>query len=52
VFYLAKTSESEVKLSDEHTNFVWLPYEEAVKRATHANSKRVLIRAQEFLANA
>ncbi|MCX8174747.1 MAG: bis(5'-nucleosyl)-tetraphosphatase [Candidatus Micrarchaeota archaeon] len=42
VFLLAKTDESEVRLSHEHGGFDWLLYEEALSRITYANSRGVL----------
>lgn len=49
VFYLAKTNTKKIKISDEHDNFVWLPYEEAFKKITYKNSKGLLKEANEFI---
>jgi 8-oxo-dGTP pyrophosphatase MutT (NUDIX family) len=49
VFYLAKTEQSDVKISYEHIGYQWLPYKEALERLTFKNSKRILADAEEFL---
>ncbi|MBI2550450.1 NUDIX domain-containing protein [Candidatus Woesearchaeota archaeon] len=51
IFLLAKTSsaEKEVKLSFEHSEYVWLGFEDAVKKVTYSNSKEVLKKADSFL---
>ena len=49
VFFLAETKTKEIKISDEHTGFIWLPIEEAVKRTTFKNSKKLLKEADEFV---
>lgn len=49
IYYLAKTSKKEVKLSYEHKAYEWLPYEEAYKRITYQNSKEVLKKAHKYL---
>ena len=49
VFYLAKTLAKEVKLSFEHIDFVWLPYDEAMDRLTFKNAKEILEKAHKFL---
>jgi len=35
VYFLGRTEESEVALSFEHQNFVWLPYDDALARLTY-----------------
>jgi len=49
VFFLAKSSEKQVKLSDEHVGFVWLPYESALKKLTYRNAKGILEKAEKSL---
>ncbi len=49
VFYIAKTRQKKVNLSFEHKDFVWLPYKEAVKKATFDNAKNVLTSAEKWL---
>lgn len=49
VFYLARTNVKEIKLSKEHDNFVWLPYEPAYKKITYKNSKDLFKKALSHL---
>ena len=50
VYYLlAETSAKEIRLSHEHIGFVWLPYEEALKKLSFKNAKDILKKANEFL---
>jgi len=49
VFFIAETKTKEVNLSHEHTEFVWLPIEEAIKKTTYKNSKELLKKANEFI---
>lgn len=49
IFYLAETKTGKVKISHEHVDFKWLPYEEAMRQITFKNGKKVLEKANEFL---
>ena len=49
IFFLAKTSEKKIGLSHEHNDFVWLEYDDALKKTTFRNAKNVLSKANEFL---
>jgi 8-oxo-dGTP pyrophosphatase MutT (NUDIX family) len=49
VFFIAETQSKEVKLSPEHVDFIWLPFEEAVKKTTYKNSKELLKKANDFI---
>ena len=51
VFFLAKTNERKISLSHEHNDFVWLEYDDALKKTTFRNAKNVLSKANEFLLN-
>ena len=51
IFFLAKTSEKKISLSHEHDDFVWLEYDNALKKTTFRNAKNVLSKANEFLLN-
>ena len=51
VFYLAKTETENVKISHEHSGFVWLPFEGAVKKLTYKNAKELLTKAHEYITN-
>jgi hypothetical protein len=46
---LAETNTKDVKISDEHIGFVWLPIDEAVKKTTFKNSKKLLKEADDFI---
>lgn len=49
IFYLAETETKEVKISEEHSDFIWLPYEEALKKLTFKNAKNILKKANDFV---
>lgn len=49
IFFLVESRTKEVKLSFEHIGYEWLPYEEALRKATFDNAKQVLKKAYEFL---
>ncbi len=51
VFFLAKTVQEKITLSFEHQNCAWLPYEEAVQKATYESAKELLKNAHRFLGN-
>jgi len=50
VFFLAETATQDIKISHEHIGFAWLPFEEAVKQLTYENAKKIMNKAEEFLA--
>jgi 8-oxo-dGTP pyrophosphatase MutT (NUDIX family) len=50
VFYLARTSVRDVKLSYEHQGYKWLGYEDALKQLTYKNAKTLLEEANSFLS--
>ncbi len=50
IFFLAKTDEKKIKLSDEHNDYLWLEYDAALKKTTFENAKNVLTKANEFLS--
>jgi len=51
IFFLAKTNEKNIKLSQEHNDYLWLEYNDALKKTTFENAKNVLTKANEFLSN-
>ena len=51
IYFLAKTKATNVVLSSEHTDFVWEPYENALKRLTYKNAKEILTQGSSFLKN-
>jgi 8-oxo-dGTP pyrophosphatase MutT (NUDIX family) len=48
-FFIAEAKTKDIKLSQEHIGYVWLPYEEALKKITYKNSKILFKKAHEFL---
>ena len=48
-WYIAETSELEVTLSHEHTNYLWLDFEEAEEQLTFEQEKDILRSAREHL---
>ncbi|MBI5754500.1 NUDIX domain-containing protein [Candidatus Peregrinibacteria bacterium] len=49
VFFLAKTSLENIKISFEHRGFKWLPYEAAFNKLTFDNAKNLVKKAENFL---
>jgi len=49
IYFLAETRTGDVTLSDEHSGYLWLPYEEALKRLTFKNARDLLAKAHTFL---
>ena len=51
IFFLAKTDEKNIKLSHEHNDYLWLEYNDALKKTTFENAKNVLSKANKFLSS-
>ena len=51
IFFLAKTDEKNIKLSHEHNDYLWLEYNDALKKTTFENAKNVLSKANQFLSS-
>lgn len=49
IFFLAKTNTKQVKISDEHLDYVWLDFNNALNKITYENAKNVLIKAKNYL---
>ncbi len=49
--YLAQTQTEEVKISDEHIGFEWLPYEKAFKKLTYKPAKEAFKKANDYLVS-
>lgn len=49
VFYLIQVNSKNVRLSFEHLEFKWLPFESALKQLTFDSAKQVLEKANDFL---
>lgn len=50
IFFLAKTTESKVRISFEHSGYDWLTYDQLLRRLTFENAKNVLREANAFLS--
>jgi len=50
VYLLAEADDDQVRISFEHQGFGWLPYSEAVARASYENTKMLLAEADKFLS--
>ena len=50
IFFLAKTDEKKIRLSHEHSGYIWLEYNDALKKTTFENAKNILSKANEFLS--
>lgn len=48
-FFLAETTNRNVRLSWEHSGYAWLSYKDAVKLATYGSAKELLRKAEVFL---
>ena len=48
-YFLAESKKKEVKLSEEHLGYKWMPFDDAVVRLTYDNAKSILKKANEFL---
>lgn len=49
-FYVATTETIKIRVSHEHTGYVWVPYAEAIKHVKYQNAKEVLKKAHHFLS--
>ena len=49
IFFLAKTNSQEVTLSHEHQDFVWLNFDDAMKKVTYENAMNMLKKSEKFL---
>lgn len=50
LFFLAETETQKVTLSHEHSDYTWLPYEEAYEKITYENAKRILKKANNAIS--
>lgn len=48
IYYAAQTSQTRIELSDEHYDWAWLSYEDALRKITHKNSRDVLSSFREI----
>ncbi|MBU0670910.1 MAG: NUDIX domain-containing protein [Patescibacteria group bacterium] len=49
VFYLGRVNNSEVKLSEEHTKYLWVSLDEGIKYSRHKNQKVLIRKLKHYL---
>ena len=50
LFFLAKTYTEKIKVSHEHLDFIWLNFDDALKKVTYQNAKNVLIKSEKLIS--
>ncbi|MFA6992174.1 MAG: NUDIX domain-containing protein [Candidatus Gracilibacteria bacterium] len=48
IFYLGETKTTQITLSHEHKNFMWLDYDDALAKLTYENAKHLLFKADRY----
>lgn len=48
-YYLVKSKNFNIIISDEHKEYIWLKYEEAIDKITYKNTKAILKKAEMLL---
>ena len=48
-FFIGKSESQDVVLSHEHQGYIWLGFDEALKKITHQNTKEVLAKADHVI---
>ncbi|MGQ0794616.1 MAG: bis(5'-nucleosyl)-tetraphosphatase [Nitrosopumilaceae archaeon] len=51
VFFLARTKTIDVKISHEHLGFVWVTFDDAIKKITYKNSKQIMDKIKKLVFN-
>jgi len=51
IFFLGKTKTTDVVLSHEHLDYIWLSFDNALDKITYENAKNLLKKSKEFLDN-
>jgi 8-oxo-dGTP pyrophosphatase MutT (NUDIX family) len=49
-FFVGPATTTDVTLSDEHIDYAWLPYKEALEQLTYDNAKKVLKKAHKYIS--
>ena len=49
IFFLGKTQTTEIVLSHEHLDFIWLEFDNALSKTTYENAKNLLKKSKVFL---
>jgi 8-oxo-dGTP pyrophosphatase MutT (NUDIX family) len=52
IYFIAKTSQFQAKVSEEHSGYEWLPYDNALNRLTFKSDKEILVKAEAYLNKA
>jgi len=50
VFFLGETKTKDIKISNEHLNYIWMDYKTAMERTTFDNAKTVLSKSYKLLS--
>jgi len=48
-FFVGKATSTNITLSHEHTDYIWLPYKEGLEKLTYDNAKKVLKKAHKYI---
>ncbi len=51
VFFLAETKTKEIKISHEHSGYIWMDYNLSMEKLTFDNAKTILTKAQKLLSD-
>ena len=51
IFFLAKTKTNDVKISHEHLGFVWLSFDDTLKKLTYDNAKKTMEKIKKLKFN-
>lgn len=49
IYFAGKTQQENIKISDEHQNHDWLPYDQAKEKLTFDNAKNMIEKVEKFL---
>lgn len=49
IFFLAKTKNTDVKISDEHLSYTWLEFDAAFEKITYQNAKDLLKKSKNLV---
>ena len=49
IFFLSETKQNKIVLSDEHLDFIWLDFDDAMKKITFETAKSVVKKANDLL---
>lgn len=49
IWFLAQTPTKKVNISDEHEDFIWLPYTKAIQKITYENDRKLIMKAMNYL---